>query len=240
MTESGRWVDVAGADIRVGDRVRQEYTDITVREVDRDTRCFRDTYGRWHDDYGWQRLEPVPAAPDCRGSSLPDGHLYPGETVERYDRHPGWRTRRADGTGILWTADRERANPTRAVCPTCARKAAQRVNTTTSLPPDVLTVQYVDLTPPPPPDPLAAVRAEAKRLLAEGVDPRAVLGAWDSKPSGSVDEFVERVDDLLQQYGKRGQAENTERARTARCYHGRIGATCGYCIEMAKRSDARE
>ena len=89
-----------------------------------------------------------------------------------------------------------------------------------------------------PIDPFDALRAEAKRKLAAGFNPRVVLGA--------LDECVRAKDPTrwaaaLAVHATMYAAGVIVAAHTSAagtCYHGNRPATCGWCALGRKRSDA--
>lgn len=94
-----------------------------------------------------------------------------------------------------------------------------------------------------PPDPFAAVRAEAKRMLDAGANPRDVLGALDSMVrSHSTGASVPPAEILTWQVHGRAHFRVAQTAATRRespCYHGKRAGTCGWCALVHERSDSR-
>lgn len=94
-----------------------------------------------------------------------------------------------------------------------------------------------------PVDPFAALRAEAKRMMDDGADPRLVLGAldecvtsgrpstWNSAVAAAVVRYsAEAIEYSMSAYRQR---------RNGPCYHGNRAGTCGWCALSRDRSDAR-
>lgn len=94
-----------------------------------------------------------------------------------------------------------------------------------------------------PPDPFAAVRAEAKRMLASGANPRVVLGALDAcAMRGDPSAWLAECTSALAQEFARVAADYPRQAREralSPCYHGNRAGTCGWCALSRDRSDAR-
>lgn len=101
-----------------------------------------------------------------------------------------------------------------------------------------LTVQRAPA--PITPDPLAALRTEAARMMAGGHDARDVLGALDTYVCApdvappTLGEFAAMVDLHARDRDNRLHSE-----RHARCAHGRLATQhCGWCNMVLRRSDA--
>lgn len=90
-----------------------------------------------------------------------------------------------------------------------------------------------------PLDPFAAVRANAKRMMDEGADPRLVLGALDAcilrRDAAAWNAY-------LAIHASRALSEVVIDSRIRAlepCYHGNRAGTCGWCALSRDRSDAR-
>ena len=88
-------------------------------------------------------------------------------------------------------------------------------------------------------DLFAAVRAEAKRMMDDGVDPRLVLGALDAcilrRDAAAWNAY-------LAIHASRALSEVVIDSRIRAlepCYHGNRAGTCGWCALSRDRSDAR-
>lgn len=252
--EQGKWVDVGYADIRTGDRVKaRDYDEITVAKI---TRCGPHTDiidlrgGLWWADcalFHWQRWEPIaapsppppipPRWPDRPVEYVPAGtacELRKGDFY--YPRYnSGWSgavsMRESRPTVDTWI---QRATPVTAEPPKPAPPADPHAGDWSAeyvaLENEVKSYMAHNPALIPPelrPDPHAELRAEAKRMLAEGHDPRDVLGALDECLLGRLRCDLRSAAVLLHRY--RITAISDHSALHARCYHGNLARSCGWC-----------
>lgn len=219
-TEQGRWVDIEGTDIRVGDRVRRRQFDIYAAVFDDKVVWMNNTHvevvaqrGGWQKAVSnWQRWESVPE------DDHPDWKNVPAEwaardTLRRGDR---WWNR---NVGPWITVDVSRAA---AVARDKEPRWIKRAPTPT------VTEDTSTRSP-------ASRQAEAKQLMAEGHDPRDVLGALDYMITEGYGSATAGL--LLREYINVRKACRAIAAIP--CYHNRNARTCPYCAITNARSDAQ-